>query len=125
MARITVEDCAEIEPNRFKLVLLAAERAKNIGAGSPLLVERDNDKNSVVALKEIAKHKLSVELLNELLIKRNQHMLNTDPGAMGLEEDQNLVDSLHEELSNYETDESLDGFDGVSFDDEIEISDEE
>ena len=54
MARVTVEDCVEKVPNRFGLVLLAAHRARAISAGAPLLVDRDNDKNPVVALREIA-----------------------------------------------------------------------
>ena len=54
MARVTVEDCVEKVPNRFSLVLLAAHRARAISAGAPLLVDRDNDKNPVVALREIA-----------------------------------------------------------------------
>ena len=54
MARVTVEDCVEKVPNRFNLVLLSAHRARAISAGSPLIVDRDNDKNPVVALREIA-----------------------------------------------------------------------
>ena len=54
MARVTVEDCVEKVPNRFNLVLLAANRARAIAAGAPLTVDRDNDKNPVVALREIA-----------------------------------------------------------------------
>ena len=54
MARITVEDCVLRIPNRFNLVLLAAQRGRDISAGAPLSVERDNDKNPVVALREIA-----------------------------------------------------------------------
>jgi DNA-directed RNA polymerase subunit omega len=54
MARVTVEDCIEKVPNRFNLVLLAAHRARAISAGSQIMVDRDNDKNPVVALREIA-----------------------------------------------------------------------
>ena len=54
MARVTVEDCVDKVPNRFELVMLAAHRAREIAAGSPLTVDRDNDKNPVVALREIA-----------------------------------------------------------------------
>ena len=54
MARVTVEDCIEKVPNRFSLVLLAAHRARGISSGAPLLVDRDNDKNPVVALRELA-----------------------------------------------------------------------
>ena len=54
MARVTVEDCIDKLPNRFELVLLAAHRARLISQGAPITVERDNDKNPVVALREIA-----------------------------------------------------------------------
>src|ERR1700758_3702823 len=58
MARVTVEDCVEKVPNRFGLVLFSAHRARAISAGSPLFLDRDNDKNPVVALREIAEEKL-------------------------------------------------------------------
>ena len=70
MARITVEDCVNKVSNRFKLVLLSAQRARSISAGSPLEVERDNDKNTVIALREIAEEKLAVNTLEEGLIRR-------------------------------------------------------
>ena len=54
MARVTVEDCIEKIPNRYELLLVASQRAKDIASGSPINVDRDNDKNSVVALREIA-----------------------------------------------------------------------
>ena len=68
MARVTVEDCVEKVPNRFGLVLLAAHRARSISAGAPLLLDRDNDKNPVVALREIAEDKVEPEGLRENLI---------------------------------------------------------
>lgn len=68
MARVTVEDCVEEIPNRFELVILAAERAKNIGSGAPLTVDRDNDKNPVIALREIANANLDPEALREAKI---------------------------------------------------------
>ena len=58
MARVTVEDCIEKVPNRFGLVLLAGNRARNIANGAPLMLDRDNDKNPVVALREIAEDKV-------------------------------------------------------------------
>ena len=63
MARVTVEDCVDKIPNRFELVLLAARRARNIHSGAPLTVERDNDKNPVVALREIADETIELEAL--------------------------------------------------------------
>ncbi len=68
MARVTVEDCVEKVPNRFELVLLASQRAKNISAGEPITVSRDNDKNSVVALREIAEETVSPKDLDNMLI---------------------------------------------------------
>lgn len=61
MARVTVEDCIEHLPNRFELVSLAATRAKQIASGNPINLERDNDKDTVVALREIAESKLSLD----------------------------------------------------------------
>ncbi len=78
MARVTVEDCIEIIPNRFELVLMAAHRARNIAAGAVLTVERDNDKTPVVALREIAEETLSLEDLKESLIVGLQHVIMDD-----------------------------------------------
>ncbi len=63
MARVTVEDCVDKIPNRFELVLLAARRARNIHSGAPLTVERDNDKNPVIALREIADETIDLDAL--------------------------------------------------------------
>ena len=68
MARVTVEDCVEKVPNRFGLVLLSAHRARAISAGASLLLDRDNDKNPVVALREIAEDKVDPAGLSENLI---------------------------------------------------------
>lgn len=68
MARVTVEDCVGKVPNRFELVLLASQRAKNIAAGEPITVDRDNDKNSVVALREIADSTICLEDLDNMLV---------------------------------------------------------
>lgn len=68
MARVTVEDCVEKVPNRFGLVLLSAHRARAISAGAALLLDRDNDKNPVVALREIAEDKVDPAGLSENLI---------------------------------------------------------
>ncbi|MBV6632777.1 MAG: DNA-directed RNA polymerase subunit omega [Alphaproteobacteria bacterium] len=74
MARVTVEDCVEKVPNRFDLVMLASQRAREIGGGTPLHIERDNDKNPVVALREIAEDKLEHEALREALITSHQRV---------------------------------------------------
>ena len=69
MARVTVEDCVERIPNRFELVLLAAQRARNLSRGEELTVERDNDKNPVVALREIAESTIGLDKLHADLVK--------------------------------------------------------
>ena len=69
MARVTVEDCVEKIPNRFELVLLAAQRARNLSRGEELTVDRDNDKNPVVALREIAGETIDRPSLEQDLIK--------------------------------------------------------
>lgn len=78
MARVTVEDCVDKIPNRFELVLLASQRARAIAAGSPLTLERDNDKNPVVALREVAEGTLSPEELNEAAIYNLRKHVETD-----------------------------------------------
>jgi len=69
MARVTVEDCVEKIPNRFELVLLAAQRARNLSRGEELTIDRDDDKNPVVALREIADETVPLEKLEQDLIK--------------------------------------------------------
>jgi DNA-directed RNA polymerase subunit omega len=78
MARVTVEDCVLKVPNRFDLVMLAAQRARDISAGSPLTVDRDNDKNPVVSLREIADTTIDLESLNQSLIKGLQKVAEVD-----------------------------------------------
>jgi len=69
MARVTVEDCIEVIPNRYELVVLAAQRAKDIIAGSPLTVERDRDKESVISLREIAEKSVNFDSLKEEIVE--------------------------------------------------------
>jgi len=69
VARITVEDCIEVIPNRYELVVLAAQRAKDIIAGSPLTLDRDNDKDSVISLREIAEKTVDLAVLKEAVIQ--------------------------------------------------------
>jgi DNA-directed RNA polymerase subunit omega len=78
MARITVEDCVDKVPNRFELVLLAAHRARAVSSGAPIAIERDNDKNPVVALREIGGGNLSIEDLKEDLIQSLQAHVEVD-----------------------------------------------
>jgi DNA-directed RNA polymerase subunit omega len=75
MARVTVEDCIEKLPNRFELVMAAAQRARKIGSGAPLTIDRDNDKNPVVALREIADATVDVNDLKEELTRSHQRVI--------------------------------------------------
>jgi DNA-directed RNA polymerase subunit omega len=87
MARVTVEDCVLKVPNRFELVLFAAQRAREITAGGPLSVDRDDDKNPVVALREIAETAISPEDLKEELVHSLQKYVEVDepePAAVPL-----------------------------------------
>jgi DNA-directed RNA polymerase subunit omega len=78
MARVTVEDCVDKVPNRFELVLLASHRARMISSGSPLTIDRDNDKNPVVALREIADTTVAPDDLKEDLIHSLQKYVEVD-----------------------------------------------
>lgn len=84
MARVTVEDCVERIPNRFELVMLAAHRAREVAAGANLQVERDNDKNPVVALREIADIDDEADRLRNSLV----HSLQRQPDIDEPEEDE-------------------------------------
>ena len=68
MARVTVEDCIDKIPNRYELLMVAAQRAKDISSGAPITVARDNDKNPVIALREIAEEKVNIEELQKSLV---------------------------------------------------------
>jgi len=78
MARVTVEDCVEKVPNRFELVMLAAQRSRDISAGAEITVDRDNDKNPVVALREIAEETIDHEKLTDSLIRSLQKVPEID-----------------------------------------------
>lgn len=98
MARVTVEDCILQVPNRFELVLFAAQRAREISAGAPLTLDRDNDKNPVVALREIAERTVSPADLEEALISGLQRYVEVDePEEEDLSEKALLSGGLTEE----------------------------
>jgi DNA-directed RNA polymerase subunit omega len=95
MARVTVEDCVLKVPNRFELVLLAAQRAREITSGAPLTLDRDDDKNPVVALREIADETVGLEHLRGSVVRGMQkhveidepeetHELELDPALFGV-----------------------------------------
>jgi DNA-directed RNA polymerase subunit omega len=88
MARVTVEDCVLQIPNRFELVMIAAQRSRDLSAGAPLSVDRDNDKNPVVALREIAETTLDLDVLKNSLIKGLQKVAEAD------EPEEEIVDFL-------------------------------
>lgn len=104
MARVTVEDCVDKVPNRFELVMLAAHRAREISAGAPITVNRDNDKNPVVSLREIADETQGADDLRERLIEANQTQIEVDEPEedsmsllMGAEADKPADDDMSEE----------------------------
>jgi DNA-directed RNA polymerase subunit omega len=78
MARVTVEDCILQVPNRFELVLVASQRARDVASGAKLTVDRDNDKTPVVALREVAEKTVSVEALRNALIHGLQSHIDVD-----------------------------------------------
>ena len=88
MARVTVEDCVEKIPNRFELVAIAAQRTRHISAGAALTIERDNDKNPVISLREVADETVDIKELKEDLIKSLQRHVEQD------EPEDDLVDDL-------------------------------
>lgn len=104
MARVTTEDCVDKVPNRFELVMLAAHRAREISSGAPLTVDRDNDKNPVVALREIAEETQNADDLRERLIESHQSEIEVDEPEdddmallMGGEPDKPAEDDMSEE----------------------------
>ncbi len=104
MARVTVEDCVDKVPNRFELVMLAAHRAREISSGAPITVARDNDKNPVVSLREIAEETQQADDLRERMIEANQTQIEVDEPEedsmsllMGAEADKPAEDDLSEE----------------------------
>ena len=102
MARVTVEDCIEKVPNRFNLVLLAAHRARAISAGSQIMVDRDNDKNPVVALREIADDVVDSEELREALIGTLQRVDERSEAEEEAETLALLADPTHMQMSEQE-----------------------
>lgn len=99
MARVTVEDCVLKVPNRFELVMLSAQRAREISSGAQLTVERDNDKNPVVSLREIADGTVDPDELRNSLISGLQHHVEADEPE---EEDMNETDMLTASLQSAE-----------------------
>lgn len=102
MARVTVEDCVEKVPNRFNLVLLAAHRARLIASGGELLVDRDNDKNPVVSLREIAEGAVKPDSLTEGLVATLQRVDERTDAEEETETLALLADPRHAQMSEQE-----------------------
>ena len=124
MARVTVEDCVVKVPNRFELVLLAAQRAREITSGVPLSIDRDDDKNPVVALREIADETISLPHLKEAVVRGMQkqieidepeetHELEVDPSLFG------VAPPVGALLDDDEGDAEMRGYEDVDAEDEI------
>lgn len=110
MARVTVEDCVDKIPNRYELLMVAAQRAKDIASGAPLTVARDNDKNSVVALREIADETVSIEELQKSLVMGLQKYVEVEEP----EEEEMEIMAAEKELADLD-----DQFSGVLLDNEM------
>ena len=130
MARVTVEDCIENIPNRFELVGLAAQRAKQISSGDPITVDRDNDKDAVVSLREIADKTVDLDKLREEIIEGYSRYQRPDviegmepPRVVGRaavsEPDDELVEAYEDEIED-DSEFAMDAEapDGMSFDEE-------
>ncbi|MFN3699983.1 MAG: DNA-directed RNA polymerase subunit omega [Alphaproteobacteria bacterium] len=116
MARVTVEDCIDKVTNRFELVMVAAQRARKIGSGASLTIERDNDKNPVIALREIAAETVAVEDLKEELFKSHQRVMAFDDDVADIdlmdgEEEWSAMASRPKEEGIYADDDADDDFD--------------
>ncbi|KXF78027.1 DNA-directed RNA polymerase subunit omega [Paramesorhizobium deserti] len=111
MARVTVEDCVDKVENRFELVLLASHRARQISQGAGITVDRDNDKNPVVALREIADETLSPgDLKEDLIHSLQKHVEVDEPEAVAQPQLTGSAEEVAVEIANVEED------DVVSFD---------
>jgi len=99
MARVTVEDCITKIPNRFDLLMIAAQRARNISSGSELTLERDNDKNPVVALREIADETINFSELEDGIITGLQRYVEVEEPE---EDEMDLMQAIHHDVEEDE-----------------------
>lgn len=125
MARVTVEDCIDKLPNRFELVLLSAHRARMVSQGAPITVERDNDKNPVIALREIADETIVTEDLREEYIHSMQRHVEVDEpeptevpliqqsGDMSVVNDQVTTEEEQVDMERMTEEELLRGLEGM------------
>ncbi len=117
MARVTVEDCINKIPNRFDLILTAAGRAKSLDAGAPLSVSRDNDKNTVIALREIEEETINIEQQKENIISSLQHYARPQVQSVTKEDEQDITAELTSSLysdTEFEESDSFQVFDDIN-----------
>ena len=100
MARITVEDCIDKFPSRFELVLVASQRARKLYSGDNATVKKDNDKNTVIALREIADSTISIEDMKENLIQEYQTVTISDEEEENLEIETSINIDKNDSISN-------------------------
>lgn len=126
MARVTVEDCVTKIPNRFRLVMIAAQRSRELSVGGELTVERDNDKNPVVALREIADETVSLEDLETSLVQGLQKNIDVDEPIDEAEE-MMVVEEALGNLAALEAaaDDAESALKAGAFEDEVDADDEE
>jgi len=113
MARVTTEDCVTEIPNRFELIMTASQRARKIGAGAPITVSRDNDKNTVISLREIADQTVDIAELQEDLVQSHQRVHESD------NDDIDLAELISNESTDGEEEELLRATGVYSDDDEM------
>ena len=105
MARVTVEDCVKKIPNRFDLVIAAAQRSREISNGIAIEVDRNNDKNPVVSLREIASEAVDAESLQERFIRSMQKNLNKE--ETNIDEEQSLEEEFAAYLNDYNSENNI------------------
>lgn len=111
MARVTVEDCIDKVETRFELIMMASQRARKLGTGGALTIDRDNDKNTVVALREIAAETIDTADLKEDLIRSRQRVIHT------AEDDEELVNLLSDDFDMDSDDMDTDRMEASAADD--------
>lgn len=121
MARVTVEDCIDKIPSRYELVMVAAQRARDISSGAHLCVDRDNDKNSVVALREIAENKVSIEDLQRSLVLGQQKYVEVEEP----EDEEVEILAAEKELANLDAAFSSDMISDEDLSEVMQIHDDE
>ncbi len=119
MARVTVEDCVDKIPNRYELLMIAAQRAKDLSAGAPMTVEKDNDKNPVIALREIAENTVNIEELQRSLVMGLQKYVEVEEP----EEEELEILAAEKELADLDEQFSAVSLNAGELDDNMQIHD--